>query len=940
MRPAAKITTSLVFFLAFSLHAQTNTPDAIQIAQEEAVRRQAATTDMERALQAADAAKKRNEILNAAKLYQDAVTNFPFVQVDNPGVDAEKKAALAGLDETREVLARAYMKVGEMSAASDQVNAALRYDPSNEKLRILKKEIDLNAAAQMGHVASPEIRNQIPGFQRTNVTVATMVQNGKLLYEMGRLDEAEAILLQALAIDPANMAAPYYLDLLKEARYVNDARARERDTKTELEAVERTWLLSTTAAKLPHPGNAFATTKDIYTSVGRQVIQRKLRQIKLAELPDSLEQGLPLTEVLRTLRKISISNDLENVGINFMYNPRGGASSGGAVDITAPAAPAVDAGTITVRINPPLNNLTLEQTLDAICKLADQPISYDVEDYAVWFFVKPPELAAMEVRTFHVDPDTFVQGLQGLSSGIIYSSANTTGGGAGGGGIGGGGIGGGGIGGIGGGGIGGIGGGGFGGGGLGGFGGGGLGGGGLGGGGLGGGGLGGGGGIGGGGSFPGSVSYPTGTGFGLPYITQTNNTLNDNREVTTYFASMGINLTNNGAYAFFNVRTGDILVRATVQDLDTIERVIQLLNKPRPLVQVDAKFASVEQVDTKGLAFQWSLGMSSMNGGSIGAQAGTAPSFQAPPTASNPSGIFPGANAANAIAPAASDGSLTGSALRNSSPYAPSSAPSLPTLATITGILTEPQFRTAIQAIEQRAGADVLSAPRITTQSGRQAHLTVSDIISIVTSVTLGSTAAGGIGSTTASGGISSSSAVAASSSYSTTPFNAGPALDVLPIICADGYSIEMALIPTLTEFVGYDSPQQFIPQSQSVAGSSIGVPITAVLPLPHYRIRQVVTEVTVWDGQTVMLGGLISENIAKLKDKIPVLGDLPLVGRLFQSQYNYSDKENLLIFVTATIIDPAGNRIHSDEEMPFAKNSVPPQPAQPSQPVQQAQIH
>ena len=365
----------------------------------------------------------------------------------------------------------------------------------------------------------------------------------------------------------------------------------------------------------------------------------------------------------------------------------------------------------------------------------------------------------------------------------------------------------------------------------------------------------------------------------MPYITATNSLTNDNIVVINYFRSMGLNLTNNGGFVVFNGRTGDILIRATTQDLDTVERVIQLLNKPSPLVQIDVKFASVEQVDTKGLGFQWALGNITMNNASIGAQAGTAPSFQAPPTTANPSGIFPGANAANALPPSASDGSLTGSALRNSSPYAPSSAPALPTLATITGILTQPQFRMAVQAIEQRAGSDVLSAPRVTTQSGRQAHIEVQDIILVVTSVSLGSTAAGGIGATTASGGISSSSAVAASSSYSTTPFNAGPVLDVLPSIAADGYTIEMSLMPSLPEFVGYDSPGQFIPQSQSVAGSSIGVPITATLPLPHYRLRQVITEVTVWDGQTVMLGGLISENIAKLKDKIPVLGDLPLAG-------------------------------------------------------------
>jgi general secretion pathway protein D len=105
------------------------------------------------------------------------------------------------------------------------------------------------------------------------------------------------------------------------------------------------------------------------------------------------------------------------------------------------------------------------------------------------------------------------------------------------------------------------------------------------------------------------------------------------------------------------------------------------------------------------------------------------------------------------------------------------------------------------------------------------------------------------------------------------------------------------------------------------------------VLPLPRYRVRQIVTAVNVWDGQTVMLGGLISETIAKVKDKVPVLGDLPLLGRLFQSQYNYSDKENLMVFVTATIIDPAGNRIHRDEEMPFAKTSIPPQPTAPKAP-------
>jgi general secretion pathway protein D len=59
----------------------------------------------------------------------------------------------------------------------------------------------------------------------------------------------------------------------------------------------------------------------------------------------------------------------------------------------------------------------------------------------------------------------------------------------------------------------------------------------------------------------------------------------------------------------------------------------------------------------------------------------------------------------------------------------------------------------------------------------------------------------------------------------------------------------------------------------------------------------------------------------------VPVVGDLPIVGRLFQSQMKVAVKKNLMIFVTATIVDPAGNRLHSDDELPFAQNAIPPQP-------------
>jgi general secretion pathway protein D len=96
----------------------------------------------------------------------------------------------------------------------------------------------------------------------------------------------------------------------------------------------------------------------------------------------------------------------------------------------------------------------------------------------------------------------------------------------------------------------------------------------------------------------------------------------------------------------------------------------------------------------------------------------------------------------------------------------------------------------------------------------------------------------------------------------------------------------------------------------------------------PTFTVKEVVTTVNVWDNQTVVLGGLITSQVTSTKQQVPVLGDLPLIGRLFQSQSKTTAKENLMIFVTTLIVDPAGNRVHSDDELPFAQATIPSQPA------------
>jgi general secretion pathway protein D len=242
-------------------------------------------------------------------------------------------------------------------------------------------------------------------------------------------------------------------------------------------------------------------------------------------------------------------------------------------------------------------------------------------------------------------------------------------------------------------------------------------------------------------------------------------------------------------------------------------------------------------------------------------------------------------------------------------------------LFTLSGILTDPQFRMVVKALQSRSGSELLAQPEVTTTSGRQAQMKAADVKSVITAFSFSSqqnAQAGGNGQTIVNPG-------------STIVFplpeqmELGPVLDVIPCVLSDGFTINLTLIPTLTEFVGYDNPNEVL--NSGVLGNSAQGFVVVPTVLPRFTVRQVVSTVNVWDGQTVVLGGLLSETVTTLKDQVPVLGDLPLVGRLFRNESKTTAKKNLLVFVTPMLIDPAGNRLHTDDEMPFAQSGIPVQP-------------
>jgi len=87
------------------------------------------------------------------------------------------------------------------------------------------------------------------------------------------------------------------------------------------------------------------------------------------------------------------------------------------------------------------------------------------------------------------------------------------------------------------------------------------------------------------------------------------------------------------------------------------------------------------------------------------------------------------------------------------------------------------------------------------------------------------------------------------------------------------------------------------------------------IINQPIFSSRKVTTSVSVWDGQTVVLGGLMREDVQKTEDRTPILGDIPIVGRLFRTNAEQHLKRNLVIFVTARLINPGGQLVNQTEE-------------------------
>ncbi len=225
-------------------------------------------------------------------------------------------------------------------------------------------------------------------------------------------------------------------------------------------------------------------------------------------------------------------------------------------------------------------------------------------------------------------------------------------------------------------------------------------------------------------------------------------------------------------------------------------------------------------------------------------------------------------------------------------------------LAGYQGTLGSYELEAIIKALSQKQGNDLMSAPTVTTMSDRQAKITVSQELLYPTEygdIQIEVSNSVAVNGATGSGG--ASVAIAPGTPTGFEKRDVGIEMTVTPKIQEDG-SIFLDIEPRVTEFEGfieYGTPSVVV-----TPGTTVTVPPGFFQPI--FTVRHVKTEVTIWDGATVLLGGLSREQVLTVEDKVPVLGDIPFIGRLFSSKGQSSTKKNLLIFVTANMIGPGGS--------------------------------
>ena len=424
-----------------------------------------------------------------------------------------------------------------------------------------------------------------------------------------------------------------------------------------------------------------------------------------------------------------------------------------------------------------------------------------------------------------------------------------------------------------------------------------------------------------------------------------------------------------GSSANYSRQTGVLTVRNTPDNIDMInEAIIDFRGKQPGMVKVQAKFVEITQTNDEELSFDWVVNPFSINSGStyIGGtnSSGSNPDREAGDfvrSGGNAFGNKYDGDGAWPVGGASSDtvnglmtgglrsgsGAVSGDRLNNliSSGSASSASNSsvAPGILSLSGIFDSGSYQMIMRGLSQKKGVDVMSAP---TLVARPVELEFESPIDPITQNDSGDQGAAKIevvrrfiypteyeAPTIQSGGGSNNNNDDNNNnggSYSSSGFPvASPANPsawtveqvgiMLRFLVEEGEDknvinfkrFEIQIVD-FEGFINYGSP--------ITAGIAAGDEIEQVLltenriDMPIFSRRYINSNPCIYDGHTIAIGGLIEDQVQRIEDKVPIFGDLPLVGRFFRSNAESHVRKNLIVFVTAERIDPSGKSASSSK--------------------------
>ena len=377
-----------------------------------------------------------------------------------------------------------------------------------------------------------------------------------------------------------------------------------------------------------------------------------------------------------------------------------------------------------------------------------------------------------------------------------------------------------------------------------------------------------------------------------------------------------------GAFAVYNRNTSRLRVVNNAEMLDLIGQLIGAAEEQTLLIQVGVRLVEINQIDLDSITVNSTLGGSgidllspiptSLFTNSLGGTPN--PSTQQGVTAQlnqiQGVGLLPN----NTLQSFLQQGVLAGT--NQTTSYA------LNTMQVGGTILNGMQFRTLITAISQKSSANVLANPSIVLKRGQQGEIEVTQEFRYVQEYndpqssirTFAPVTSTGLGFATVSFNVPGPETVISSfPSQISDAVPIGVKMGVKPDVTGDNSRVLMELKPSFVDFEGFINYGTIINSAYAASYYDTVVTIlTNNIQQPVFIRRDLnLPAVEVSDGHTLMLGGLLREDIQKIDEKVPILGDLPVFGRAFQGKTEQAIKKNTLIFVTPRILQVDGQPLN-----------------------------